>query len=66
VHVDITAVWEQKLSAMSEMKAQPHLQTYYAQRGEQRGNHARRVSGRSEVRYEESLMRALPQVVEDL
>jgi 4-oxalomesaconate hydratase len=66
VHVDITAVWEQKLAAMSEMKAQQYLQTYYAQRGEQRGNHARRASGRSEVRYGESFMRVLPQVVEEL
>ena len=46
VHVDITAVWEQKVAAMAEMKAQQYLQTYYAQRGEQRGNHARRASGR--------------------
>ena len=30
---------------MAEMKAQQYLQTYYAQRGEQRGNHARRASG---------------------
>ena len=45
VHVDITAVWEQKVAAMAEMHAQQYLQTYYAQRGEQRGNHARRASG---------------------
>ena len=45
VFVDITAVWEQKRAAMAEMKAQPYLQTYYAQRAEQRGNHARRASG---------------------
>ena len=66
VHVDITAVWEQKVAAMAEMKAQQYLQTYYAQRGEQRGNHARRASGLSEVRYGESFMRVLPQVVEEL
>ncbi|WP_028067616.1 PIG-L deacetylase family protein [Solirubrobacter soli] len=66
VHVDITAVWELKLAAMAEMKAQQYLQTYYAQRGEQRGNHARRASGRTEVRYGESFMRVLPQVVEEL
>src|SRR3954470_17680036 len=64
--VDITSVWEQKLAAMAEMKAQQYLQTYYAQRGEQRGNHARRASGRSDVRYGESFMRVLPQVVEEL
>ena len=57
VHVDITSVWERKVAAMAEMKAQAYLQTYYAQRGEQRGNHARRASGRQEVRYGESFMR---------
>lgn len=66
VHVDITSVWEAKLAAMGEMKAQQYLQTYYAQRGEQRGNHARRASGLSDVRYGESFMRVLPQVVEQL
>ena len=43
--VDITPVIEQKRAAMAEMKAQAYLQTYYAQRAEQRGNHARRVVG---------------------
>jgi 4-oxalomesaconate hydratase len=66
VHVDITSVWEKKVAAMAEMKAQQYLQTYYAQRGEQRGNHARRASGDSGVRYGESFMRVLPQVVEQL
>jgi 4-oxalomesaconate hydratase len=51
---------------MAEMQAQQYLQTYYAQRGEQRANHARRASGKSEVRYGESFMRVLPQVVEEL
>jgi 4-oxalomesaconate hydratase len=66
VHVDITSVWESKVAAMREMQAQQYLQTYYAQRGEQRGNHARRASGRAEVRYAESFMRVLPQVVDEL
>jgi 4-oxalomesaconate hydratase len=66
VHVDITSVWEQKVAAMAEMKAQQYLQSYYAQRGEQRGNHARRASGRQEVRYAESFQRVLPQVVDQL
>ena len=66
VHVDITSVWERKLAAMAEMKAQQYLQTYYAQRGEQRGNHARRASGNAGVRYGESFMRVLPQVVDQL
>jgi 4-oxalomesaconate hydratase len=66
VHVDITSVWEQKLAAMAEIKAQRYLQSYYAQRGEQRGNHARRASGNQEVRYAESFQRVLPQVVAQL
>jgi 4-oxalomesaconate hydratase len=64
--VDITAVWEAKLEAMAAMEAQKYLQTYYAQRGEQRGNHARRASGDSDVRYAEAFQRVLPQVVEEL
>jgi 4-oxalomesaconate hydratase len=66
VHVDITSVWDQKVSAMAEMGAQQYLQTYYAQRGEQRGNHARRASGNQEVRYGESFQRMIPQVVDQL
>ena len=66
VHVDITSVWDKKLAAMSEMKAQHYLQTYYTQRGEQRGNHARRASGDQDVRYAESFQRVIPQVVPQL
>ena len=43
-----------------------YLQTYYAQRAEQRGNHARRVSGNQDVRYAEAFQRVLPQVVAEL
>jgi 4-oxalomesaconate hydratase len=64
--VDITAVIESKQAAMSEMKAQQYLQTYYAQRAEQRGNHARRASGNQEVRYAEAFQRVIPQVVSEL
>jgi len=61
--VDITAVYELKRAAMEEMKAQSYLQTYYAQRAEQRGNHARRSSGNSSIRYAEAFQRVTPQVV---
>jgi 4-oxalomesaconate hydratase len=64
--VDVTGVIEQKRAAMAEMKAQSYLATYYEQRAEQRANHARRVSGRSDVRYAEAFMRVLPQVVPEL
>jgi 4-oxalomesaconate hydratase len=64
--VDITGVWEQKVEAMAAMKAQEYLQTYYAQRGEQRGNHARRASGDQSVRHAEAFQRVIPQVVSGL
>jgi 4-oxalomesaconate hydratase len=66
VHVDITSVWERKLQAMAQMKAQSYLQSYYTQRGEQRGNHARRASGVAEVRYAESFQQVIPRVVDQL
>jgi 4-oxalomesaconate hydratase len=64
--VDITSVIEQKREAMGHMKAQQYLQTYYAQRAEQRGNHARRASGNQDVRFAEAFMRVIPQVVDQL
>jgi 4-oxalomesaconate hydratase len=64
--VDITPVVEQKRAAMAEMKAQAYLVTYYDQRAEQRGNHARRSSGNSEIRHAEAFQRVTPQVVSSL
>jgi 4-oxalomesaconate hydratase len=64
--VDITNVLEAKLSAMGEMKAQKYLQTYYAQRADQRGNHARRSSGNQEIRQAEAFQRVTPNVVSGL
>jgi len=64
--VDITPVFERKRAAMAEMKAQSYLQTYYAQRAEQRANHARRASGNKAVQYAEAFQRMIPQVVSEL
>jgi 4-oxalomesaconate hydratase len=64
--VDITSVIERKKAAMAEMKAQQYLQTYYAQRAEQRANHARRASGNQDVRFAEAFQRVIPQVVSAL
>jgi 4-oxalomesaconate hydratase len=66
VFVDITPVIEKKQAAMAEMKAQKYLQTYYGQRAEQRGNHARRASGNQDVRFAEAFQRMIPQVVSEL
>lgn len=64
--VDISAVIESKRTAMAEMQSQQYLQTYYAQRAEQRGNHARRASGDKSVEYAEAFQRVVPQVVAEL
>jgi 4-oxalomesaconate hydratase len=61
--VDITPVMDRKLQAMSEMKAQSHLHSYYAERADHRGNHARRVSGNAEIKQAEAFERVTPLVV---
>jgi 4-oxalomesaconate hydratase len=64
--VDITAVMDSKRRAMAEMKAQAYLQTYYAERADHRGNHARRSSGNADIRQAEAFERVTPQVVNAL
>jgi 4-oxalomesaconate hydratase len=66
VFVDITPVIEQKRAAMAEMQAQSHLHTYYEELASRRGNHARRSSGSSAVKFAEAFQRVTPQVVEAL
>ena len=64
--VDITAVMDRKRDAMAEMKAQKYLHTYYAERADHRGNHARRSSGNQDIRQAEAFQRVTPQVVSSL
>jgi 4-oxalomesaconate hydratase len=64
--VDITPVVDAKLAAMAELQAQTYLQTYYAERAEHRGNHARRSSGDAGVRQAEAFQRVTPRVVSAL
>jgi 4-oxalomesaconate hydratase len=64
--LDITKVMDRKHRAMEEMKAQAYLQTYYTERADHRGNHARRSSGDGEIRQAEAFQRVTPQVVTNL
>ena len=64
--VDITAVWEKKVAAMEAMGAQSYLRQYYSERAGHRANHARRISGRSAIRYAEAFQRELPAVMDSL
>ena len=61
--LDITPVFAKKIAAMGEMGAQNYLKTYYAERAAHRANHARRISGRDEIRHAEAFMRVMPQVI---
>jgi 4-oxalomesaconate hydratase len=61
--VDITSVMDRKLTAMAEMRAQKYLHSYYAERADHRGNHARRSSGNPEIRQAEAFQRVTPAVV---
>jgi 4-oxalomesaconate hydratase len=64
--LDITPVWDKKVAAMDAMGAQGYLKQYYSERGEHRANHARRISGRSDIRYAEAFQREIPIVVDAL
>ena len=64
--LDITPVWDRKVAAMEAMGAQSYLRQYYSERAGHRANHARRISGRSDVRYAEAFMREIPVVVDEL
>ena len=64
--LDITAVWDKKVAAMDAMGAQGYLKQYYSERAEHRANHARRISGRSDIRYAEAFQREIPVVVDTL
>jgi 4-oxalomesaconate hydratase len=64
--VDITAVFPQKQRAMETMAAQQYLRQYYTAQAEYRANHARRISGKNDIRYAEVFQRLLPQVVTTL
>lgn len=64
--LDITPVYDVKVAAMESMGAQSYLREYYAQRASQRANHARRISGRPDIRYAEAFQRVSPAVVNEL
>ena len=64
--LDITPVWSRKVAAMDAMGAQGYLTQYYSERAEHRANHARRISGRTDIRYAEAFQREIPVVVSTL
>jgi 4-oxalomesaconate hydratase len=66
VLVDVTAVFDRKLDAMSKMGSQEHLVRYYTDLGERRGVQAVRNGGDPAIRQAEAYQRVFPQVAEAL
>ena len=64
--LDITPVWDKKLSAFKIMSAQEHLWNYYERVALQRGAQGARNSERSKMKYGEAYERVFPQVAEEL
>ncbi|MEI7582102.1 PIG-L deacetylase family protein [Runella sp.] len=64
--VDISSVFEKKLAAMDSMGAQKYLRDYYAELASRRANHARRNSGKTEVKYAEAFQSHVPRVINSI
>jgi 4-oxalomesaconate hydratase len=64
--VDISAVFPLKQQAMEAMAAQSYLHQYQTEIAKYRANHARRISGRTDIQYAEAFQRVTPQVVDTL
>jgi len=64
--VDISEVFPLKLKAMEAIAAQSYLHQYHTELARYRANHARRISGRTDIRYAEAFQRVTPQIVETL
>lgn len=64
--VDISAVFPLKQQAMEAMASQSYLHQYQTEIAKYRANHARRISGRTDIQYAEAFQRVTPQVVDTL
>lgn len=63
VLLDITPVWDKKVTAFGLMAAQEHLWDYYTRVGLQRGAQAARNSESKDIKYAEGYQRVFPHVV---
>jgi 4-oxalomesaconate hydratase len=52
--IDISSVMDKKIAAMNCMGAQNYLKDYYAELASRRANHARRISGKKEIKFAEA------------
>ena len=64
--IDISSVIEKKLAAMNCMGAQTYLKDYYAELAGRRANHARRISGKKEIKFAEAHQSLEPRIVNSI
>lgn len=64
--IDISSVMEKKSAAMNCMGAQTYLKDYYAELASRRANHARRISGKKEIKFAEAHQCMVPRIVNSI
>ncbi len=60
--IDISSVMDKKMAAMECMGAQNYLKDYYAELASRRANHARRISGKKDIKFAEAHQSHSPRV----
>jgi len=60
--IDISSVMDKKIAAMECMGAQNYLKDYYAELASRRANHARRISGKKDIKFAEAHQSHSPRV----
>ena len=64
--IDISSVMDKKIAAMDCMGAQTYLKDYYAELAGRRANHARRISGKKEIKFAEAHQSLVPRIVNSI
>jgi 4-oxalomesaconate hydratase len=64
--LDISSVFGKKLAAMNCMGAQKYLVDYYAELAGRRANHARRISGKKDIKYVEAFQSLVPRITNSI
>ena len=64
--IDISSVMDKKIAAMDFMGAQTYLKDYYTELAGRRANHARRISGKKEIKFAEAYQCMVPRIVNSI
>ncbi len=64
--IDVSSVFEKKIEAMACMGAQTYLKDYYTELGSRRANHARRISGKKEIKFAEAFQSLAPRITDTI